>query len=174
MGLDSCGRNTLIVCGVIALVIGSSVLLGAFMPYTQYNQRAVKTECVTTGQVFGYWCRRGSITQQCFDAMLITNPGQCSSGTYIVVGTFTDKALAEQRISQYQLPYKFTCYYDPSSCSSWRYDLKNAGPALWAGVSFVIIAVLCLFPVIVSAFYNCWKHRKYTALEGDNNEVTKV
>ena len=154
---SSCACKSIVICGIISLIIGGCVLLGAYLPNRLFNQRALSATCIETSFVHEYYCRFGVITRMCYDAFLETSAvPKC--GSIRKIGTFESRSLAEQALAQYRLPYKFACYYDPNDPCHPTKHLADTHGALWAGVVFTCLGTL-FFAIWIGAFVYRRRHR---------------
>lgn len=153
-----------IVAGVISLIIGGGVLLGAYRPYRQFNDAAVTATCTISTEIRQYLCRNGAVTRECYDIIVVTRAVP-TCGTYITRMTVYDKALAEKIVAS-NPPYSRSCYY-VNQCDP-KFSLDDVNGSLWAGCIFTSIAAVCLaFPIAAFA-YDKWRARGgYSQIENE-------
>jgi len=157
-----CFRNKLwIVSGVVSIIIGAGVLLGAYLPYRMFNDNARTATCTVTAQTRSRLCRKGSFTHECYDVLIVTRAVD-TCWTYQTYATMYDQGLANQLAAS--LPsYKRTCYY-VNPCRP-EFSLKDVHGSLWAGCVFTCLAAVCFAFPLATLVYDKWRGRGYTKIE---------
>jgi len=159
--MDCFRSKTWIVAGVVSLIIGGGVLLGAYLPFRIFNDNAHSTTCSISTGIRQRLCRKGAITHECYDIIVVTKAvDRC--GTFVTRMTLYDKDLANQIVASSPRGTRL-CYYvnecDPS------FSLKDTNGSLWAGCVFTCLAAVCFAFPLASLAYDKWRARSYTKIQ---------
>lgn len=146
----------IIICSLISLIIGCSVLLGGSLVNFRFNQRIQPETCNVFCSVHSYWCRSGAFSNQCYDVMRNVKPNGTQCWQAPTIARFTSKDLADKYAASCST-YTFNCYWDPNNPCNYYDGYADVHGTLIAGIVFTSLGFVL---GVGNVGYYYWQRRR--------------